>query len=89
MKANVKIFFFSIATKVVKINNQNPKFKLRIRILSGSKNLVGFGIRIAIPRIKALNFTSFVAKRTLGPATSPGGPSTNPEHINIQLWNCK
>ncbi len=39
MRDTVKMYFL-YATKVVKINN--PKFKLRIRILFGSKNLVDF-----------------------------------------------
>ena len=47
MKATVKIFFLN-AKKVVKINNPTQKFKLWTRILSGSKNLVGFEFRIQI-----------------------------------------
>ena len=48
----MKIYFLN-ATKVVKIDNPNLQFKLRIRIqiLSGSKNVVGFRIRIAIPSL--------------------------------------
>ena len=40
MRDRVKIYIFLNATKVVKINNQNPQFKvqIRMRILSGSKN---------------------------------------------------
>ncbi len=45
MKATVKIKCFKmLGTKVVKINNPNLKFKLQIRILSGYKNLVEFGM---------------------------------------------
>ncbi len=43
MRAFMKINVFKNAT-VVNINNPNPKFKLRIRILFESKNMDGFGL---------------------------------------------
>ncbi len=39
----MKIFFLN-ATKVVKINNLNPKFKLRIRMRIPSGSVIGFGL---------------------------------------------
>ena len=48
-------YFVLNATKVVKINNPNLQFKLRIRILSGSKNVVGFRIRITTKIIDIIN----------------------------------
>ena len=48
MKVSVKIKFCLNATKVVKINNPYPQFKLRI--LSGPKKMVGFGLPSLINR---------------------------------------
>ncbi len=42
------ILFLLSATKVVKINNPQFKLRNRFRILSGFKNLVGFGFRMQI-----------------------------------------
>ncbi len=44
MKDTVKRNFVLNATKVVKIKNPNPQFKLRIRILFRSKKIVGLGL---------------------------------------------
>ena len=53
MKATVKIFFIKNATKVVKINNPQSKSKsrIRMRILTGSKNVVDFGFGLGLPSL--------------------------------------